>query len=212
MPKLTLTPKMERFAAAYFVTGNASEAYRQSYDARNCSPRTIEKRAAELLKHGAVAGRVDELRKQIVEKAIVTRDEVVRDLKLNSDIALGKLKARKTIRIGGEDGSKMADVEVYDRDPAAANAALKLLGQLPEVGLFDADGKTSVSVAIEGPQPVGEEWLRNVAERFRVAGTGAEPNPTATKAVKPAPGVDHLEELAHWSTRHQKRARNDDGR
>lgn len=199
MPKLT--PKQERFACAYFATGNASEAYRQSYDAKNCSPRTIEKRAAELLKHGAVAGRVDELRKQIVEKAIVTRDEVVRDLKMNSDIALGKRKAMKTVKVGGENGSAMADIEVYDRDPAAANAALKLLGQLPEVGLFDADGKTSVSVAIEGPQPVGEEWLHKVAERFRVPGTAAGWKPPTTNAVKPGPGVDHLKELQQWGSR-----------
>lgn len=36
-----LTPKQETFCLAYIETGNASEAYRQAYDAENMKPDTV---------------------------------------------------------------------------------------------------------------------------------------------------------------------------
>ena len=44
-----LTPKQEASCLAYTKTGNASEAYRQAYDAKGMKDTTIHVKASELL-------------------------------------------------------------------------------------------------------------------------------------------------------------------
>lgn len=56
-----LTPKQERFVQAYIETGNATEAYRQAYDAENMKDSTISVKASELLGNGKIAVRFEEL-------------------------------------------------------------------------------------------------------------------------------------------------------
>lgn len=188
-----LTPKQEKFAAEYFATGNASEAYRKVYDVKKASAETIRKRAQELLKNGAIAGRIEELRSKVADKAIVTRGWVIEQLRFNAEVALGHRKVRKSVKRN----DTVVDIEVTDRDAAAANASLKLLGQLPEVGLFDADGKTNVVVAPLGPQPVGDEYLQRIAARFgasaeKYTASQKDSTPPVPPATVNSPGGDHL--------------------
>ena len=49
-----LTIKQNTFAMAYIETGNASEAYRRSYDAGDMSPHSIEVEASRLLQNPEV--------------------------------------------------------------------------------------------------------------------------------------------------------------
>lgn len=77
---MALTTKQENFCLAYLETGNASEAYRRAYDAANMKPETIWKRACELLAGGDVTGRVDELKAQAVERAMVTVQSITNEL------------------------------------------------------------------------------------------------------------------------------------
>ena len=56
-----LTPKQESFCLAYIETGNASEAYRQAYDAKNMKPETINRKAKVELDKGKIRARVEEL-------------------------------------------------------------------------------------------------------------------------------------------------------
>ena len=44
-----LTPKQEKFARKYIELGNASEAYRQSYDAQNMLPESVWAEASRTL-------------------------------------------------------------------------------------------------------------------------------------------------------------------
>lgn len=76
-----LTPKQEAFCLTYIETGNASQAYRQAYDAGRMKPETINKRASELLTKGDIAGRISELRAAHVERHEITVD-AIRDLLL----------------------------------------------------------------------------------------------------------------------------------
>jgi len=83
---MALTPKRERFCLAYLETGNASEAYRRAYDAKNMKDKTVTKRASELLQDGDITGRLDELRRPAVElarrytvEAIETLVSIMRD-------------------------------------------------------------------------------------------------------------------------------------
>ena len=62
---IKLTPKQEKFAQVYVETGNASEAYRQSYNAERMKPETIWVKASELLSCGNVSVRVGLLRSEI---------------------------------------------------------------------------------------------------------------------------------------------------
>jgi len=64
-----LTAKQEAFIRAYLKCGNASEAYRQSYDAKGMKPETINKRASELLSEGEIAGRVAAYQAKANERA-----------------------------------------------------------------------------------------------------------------------------------------------
>jgi phage terminase small subunit len=60
--KLTgLTDKQEAFVQAYLSGENASDAYRQAYDAAGMKPSTIWENACRLLSHGKVAARVGEI-------------------------------------------------------------------------------------------------------------------------------------------------------
>ena len=67
-----LTPKQEKFCLAYIETGNASEAYRQAYNAEKMKPAVISVKASELLANGKIAVRVSELREPAAKMAQVT--------------------------------------------------------------------------------------------------------------------------------------------
>lgn len=71
-----LTIKQENFCLAYIETGNASEAYRQAYDAENMKPETINVKASELLANGKIAVRVGELQEGHKERHNVTVDSL----------------------------------------------------------------------------------------------------------------------------------------
>ena len=60
MPR-TLTPKQENFCQQFISTGNASEAYRQSYDYSRMKQENVGQRAKELIDNSKVSKRVREL-------------------------------------------------------------------------------------------------------------------------------------------------------
>lgn len=110
-----LTPKQEAFAYAYIETGNASEAYRRSYNVSpNAKPNTVEKRACELLKNGKVAGRVAQLKAELKERHEVTIDRVVQELAL-----LGFSNMLDYVRTTS-DGDAYVDLSDLTREQAAA--------------------------------------------------------------------------------------------
>lgn len=69
-PKKTkpLTIKQERFAVEFVQCGNASEAYRRSYDAANTSEAVVNNKASLLNKNQVIKSRVLELREQVQAK------------------------------------------------------------------------------------------------------------------------------------------------
>jgi len=75
-----LTPKQEAFALAYVETGNASEAYRRSYDAENMKPESIWVEACRTLGDPNVGLRVSELQTAARERTLVTVESITREL------------------------------------------------------------------------------------------------------------------------------------
>ena len=78
--ELKLTIKQEAFARAYVETGNASEAYRRSYNAENTKQEIVAVRACELLAHSKVSVMVQQLKDQAAERHAVTVDSLVNEL------------------------------------------------------------------------------------------------------------------------------------
>jgi phage terminase small subunit len=60
--ELNLTPKQEKFCQLYVELGNASEAYRQSYDADSMQVETVHRKAKEVLDNGKVSARIKQLK------------------------------------------------------------------------------------------------------------------------------------------------------
>ena len=75
-----LTPKQEAFCLAYIETGNASEAYRKSYNAEGMKGATINRNAKALLENNKIAARLSTLRERAVERTLVTVEGLTADL------------------------------------------------------------------------------------------------------------------------------------
>lgn len=82
-----LTPKQEAFCLAYIETGNASEAYRRAYDASGMNDNSINRKAKELIDNVKITARLQEIRKPAVEKAQITLETHLADLKALRDKA-----------------------------------------------------------------------------------------------------------------------------
>lgn len=84
----SLTPKQEAFALAYIETGNASEAYRQSYSASKMKPEAIMVEASRLLANPIVALRVAELKAAHAKRHEITVDSLLAELDEARQVAL----------------------------------------------------------------------------------------------------------------------------
>lgn len=82
-----LTPKQESFCIIYMETGNASEAYRRSYDCKNSNENSVNRMAKELLDNHKITSRVAELRAPAIQRAQITLENHLNDLKVLRDKA-----------------------------------------------------------------------------------------------------------------------------
>jgi Terminase small subunit len=136
---MTLSAKQEAFALAYLETGNASEAYRRAYNASKMQPGTVNREATRLLANPLITTRIAELQATAASKAVLSRAWVLEGLMYNARVALGREKVTLVREVKGKKEGERTDVvtiEVTDRDAAAANRALELLGRTDEVALF----------------------------------------------------------------------------
>ena len=75
-----MTPKQEQFARLYVETGNASEAYRQAYNADNMKPETVTNEAYKLLQDPDISAMVDGLKEEARQRHAVTVDDLLSEL------------------------------------------------------------------------------------------------------------------------------------
>lgn len=73
-----LTPKQEAFAHKYVECGNASEAYRFAYDTSNMKMESVNRKAHDLVVHGKIASRVQELQAAQLRSVDVTAEDIAR--------------------------------------------------------------------------------------------------------------------------------------
>lgn len=107
-----LTPKQEAFVRAYLETGNATEAYRRSYDVTGMKEATINREAKSLTDHPKISARLVVVQERATQKAILSRAWVLEQLMENATQA------------------KVKD------DFTASNKALELLGKTDELQMF----------------------------------------------------------------------------
>lgn len=82
-----LTPKQESFCQKFIELGNASEAYRQSYNCERMKTSTINSRAKELRKDGPITARIDELQADHRERHDWTVDDAIIELEEARQVA-----------------------------------------------------------------------------------------------------------------------------
>lgn len=116
-----LTPKQEAFAAKYVECGNASEAYRESYDAANMADKTVWEAASRLLADYKVAARVKELRDVIAEAAKLTVADLLRELEEARTAAL----TAETVQASAAAAATMGKAKLLGLD----KQALELTGK-----------------------------------------------------------------------------------
>lgn len=112
-----ITPRQEKFIAAYMETGNASEAYRAAYHCEKMKPATINRRAFELINNGKITARLDAMRERAARGAELTLAGHLQDLKelseaskergqyaaaISAEIARGKAAGLYTNRVKAE--------------------------------------------------------------------------------------------------------------
>lgn len=98
MDKIKLTPKQEKFCQVYIETGNASEAYRQAYNASRTKPEVVAVKASQMLANGKVAVRIDALRALHQKRHEITVDDLVAELEEARKLAFETDKAAAAVQ------------------------------------------------------------------------------------------------------------------
>ena len=83
-----LTPKQKKFLMGYLETGNASEAYRKSYNVSTCKNVTIHRAAHELLNNPKITAILNRIWIQSCDKLDITIESLTQELELARMLAI----------------------------------------------------------------------------------------------------------------------------
>lgn len=135
---------MELFCLAYVETGNASEAYRRSYNTANMADKTAQREGYNLLQNPLVQARIEELRIKVMERHEITVDTLLAELE----------EARL---LGKETGKASAMV-------TASMGKAKLLGLDKQI--VELTGKDGAPIETKSAVKVDQEALESVLARL----------------------------------------------
>jgi phage terminase small subunit len=154
-----LTEKQDKFCREYILCGNASEAYRRAYNAKNMKQETIWTKSSELMAKGKVKARIRELKEDIEELLGITKATEIKEL---VRIRSRCLKPEpKMVWVKNEKGKPELVQEqdesgnlIYQFDSAGANSAsdkiLKALGYYSTVKLdIPSNGETIINIIVK---------------------------------------------------------------
>lgn len=153
---MALTPKQEAFCLAYLKTGNASEAYRQAYAAKNMKAATVNRKAKDLLDHGKITARLTELNQSAVTDSVMTRQRALERLSLIAETSITDILEFDQREIDGPEGPvtetiwRMKDsVEI----PDVAAATIKSVTMTkfgPKIEMYDRLGAIQQLARMQG--------------------------------------------------------------
>lgn len=141
MTDIKLTPKQEKFCQAYVETGNASEAYRRSYNVSKMKAATVNRAAKELMDNPKITARVSILLEGMKERHEVTTDSISMELELarKRSMVFGDHSAAVSASMGKaklhglvvdrqhHSGPNGGPIEIKDKTPAAVKTAMDAL-------------------------------------------------------------------------------------
>lgn len=150
-----LTPKQEAFVAAFLETGNAAQAYRQSYDvAEDAKDNWIYVEACQLLDNPKVALKLKQLREQAERLSIFNVAKAMEEFE----------EARKDAKTAGNASAMVA----------ATAAKVKLLGlDKPQRAVVGSDPANPLKVKIEADEAFAD-FARQMAIVAAAAASRAE--------------------------------------
>jgi phage terminase small subunit len=138
---MRLTPKQEGFALAYCRLMNASDAYREVYDVKRSTSKSVNEMASRLLKNVKVASMIAEIRARAEDTAILTVER--------TRVELARVCFSDVRKLCNPDGSLMK-VNELDADTAAAVASF----EVDEVEVGDKVVRRTIKVKL---------WDKNAA-------------------------------------------------
>ena len=118
---MALTVKQEAFCLSYIETGNASEAYRRSYNAGNMKPDGITVNASKLLASTNVSLRVAELQQSVVKRHDVTVDSLMLELEEARLAAMGAANPQSAAAVAATMGKAKLAGLLIDKIEAKVN-------------------------------------------------------------------------------------------
>ena len=125
-----LTIKQERFCLVYFETGNATEAYRQAYNAASMSDKTIQNNAYKLIsQHNGIKTRVAGLKTDMAKETGITIDSLCE--KLDDDRKLARALKQPAAAISAVMGQAKLH-GLIDRDTRRDGAGFEVFGTRAE--------------------------------------------------------------------------------
>lgn len=86
--RMNMTPKQIAFCQAYLETGDASEAWRRSYDASKSNKNSVNRRGHEMLQHSKVIAYLAEERAHIMARHRITVDDLLSELEEARQLAM----------------------------------------------------------------------------------------------------------------------------
>ena len=143
-----MTPKQEHFARLYVETGNASEAYRQAYNAENMKPETVTNEAYKLLQSPDISAMVDDLKAEARQRHRVTVDDLLHELEQARAAALAAPTPQSSAAV------------------SATMGKAKMLGLLVDKAEIKAEAETSQVKQEERKCPLSQEEIRQVSNAF----------------------------------------------
>lgn len=144
---MALTIKQEKFCQLYIELGNASEAYRQSYDCSNYTEKSINESASRLLKNVKVLSRVLELKQAAEKRHNITVDDIIDQLLENRKYALEADTVQSSAATAASMGIAKVLGLVVDKQQIDAKHTVKTARDLTDDDLANIATGSSARVA-----------------------------------------------------------------
>ena len=110
--KPILTPKQEKFCHVYMETGNASEAYRQSYNCEKMKPASVNRKAKELMDNVKISARLTELKEKLQEVSNIKKERLLYELEAITTSKITDYVELKNGLLQFKDFDKLTDQQI----------------------------------------------------------------------------------------------------
>lgn len=145
-----LTVKQERYVQNLFKGMTQRQAYKDAYDCKRQSDKSVDEEACKLLSNPKVAQRLKELQEEVKNRNVLTVEWVLNNLKEIAE------RCMQTVPVLDKDGEPTGE---YKFEHTGANKSLELIGR--SLSMFtdktDTTVKGDLTITVEGK---AKEWAK----------------------------------------------------